>query len=172
MDYCRFGAASSSPAPAEIERWVVFRLDAGHYALPLTAVDRVVRAAQFTRLPLAPSIVLGAIDVEGRILPVFNVRRRFNLPERPVEPTDQFLIARAARWTVVLVIDAALGVIEQPATAMIEAATLVPDLAHIRGVLRLPEGLVLIQDLEQFLAPDEASALNQAMGGKETSHAR
>jgi purine-binding chemotaxis protein CheW len=122
-------------------------------------------------LPLAPSIVLGAIDVEGSILPVFNVRRRFNLPERPVEPTDQFLIARAARWTVALAIDAALGVIEQPATAMVEAARLVPDLASIQGVIRMREGLVLIHDLEKFLSPDEASALSQSMGGEDTTHA-
>jgi purine-binding chemotaxis protein CheW len=165
------GVASSPPAPAEIAQWVVFRLDAAHYALPLAAVDRVVRAAQLTQLPLAPPIVLGAIDVEGQVLPVFNVRRRFNLPEHPVEPNDQFLIARTTRRTVVLVIDAALDVIEQPVTAMIEAAKLAPDLAHIRGVLRLQEGLVLIQDLEQFLAPHEASALSQAMGEKEMSHA-
>jgi purine-binding chemotaxis protein CheW len=165
------GVAPSSPAPAEIAQWVVFRLDAAHYALPLAAVDRVVRAAQLTPLPLAPPIVLGAIDVEGHILPVFNLRRRFNLPEHPVEPNDQFLITRTTLRTVVLVIDAALGVIEQPATSMIEAARLVPDLPHIRGVLRLQEGLVLIQDLEQFLAPDEASALNRAMAAKETSHA-
>ena len=163
--------ASSPPAPADIAQWVVFRLDTSHYALPLAAVDRVVRATQLTPLPLAPPIVLGAIDVEGDILPVFNVRRRFNLPEHPVEPNDQFLIARMAGRTVVLVIDAALGVIEQAAAAMMEAARLVPDLAHIRGVLRLQEGLVLIQDLEQFLAPDEASALSQAMDAKEASRA-
>jgi purine-binding chemotaxis protein CheW len=72
---------------------------------------------------------------------------------------------------VVLVIDAALGVIEQPAAAMIEAATLAQNLAHIRGVIRLQDGLVLIQDLEQFLSPDEASALDHAMSGKATSHA-
>ena len=157
------GAAALPPATAETAQWVVFRLDTAHYALPLATVDRVVRAAQFTPLPLAPSIVLGAIDVEGHILPVFNARRRFRLPARPMEPTDHFLIARTAHRTVVLLIDAALGVIEQPTTALIEAARLSPDLAHIRGVIRLRTGLVLIQDLEQFLSQDEAIALDQAM---------
>lgn len=169
--YISVGPGVALPsAPAETAQWVVFRLDAARYALPLATVDRVVWAAQFTPLPLAPSIVLGAIDVEGHILPVFNARRRFRLPERPMEPADQFLIARTAHRTVVLLIDAALGVIEQPALAMIEAARLSPDLAHIRGVIRLQTGLVLIQDLEQFLSPQEAIELDQAMRGKETSH--
>jgi purine-binding chemotaxis protein CheW len=144
-------------------QWVVFRLDAGRYALPLAAVERVVRAAQFTPLPLAPPIVLGAIDVEGQVLPVFDLRRRFGLPERPLDPADQFLIARTAQRTVVLVIDASLGVIERPAADVIESAVLAPDLVHIRGVISLQNGLVLIQDLEQFLSHDEARALDQAM---------
>jgi len=167
----QFDAASSSPALGVTAQWLVFRLDSGHYGLPLAAVERVLRAAQFTPLPLAPPIVLGAIDVAGQILPVFNVRGRFRLPERPIDPSDQFLIARTAHRTVVLVIDAAVGVIERPITAMIESERLAPQLAHIRGAISLQDGLLLIQDLEQFLSPDEASALDEAMSSKEASHA-
>ena len=60
---------------SESVQFVVFRLDKQRYALSLAAVERVVRAAEVTLLPNAPPIVLGAIDVGGRVLPVFNVRR-------------------------------------------------------------------------------------------------
>jgi purine-binding chemotaxis protein CheW len=156
-------AAPSPPTPSETAQWVVFGLDQGRYALPLTAVERIVRAAYVTPLPLAPSVVLGAIDVEGRILPVFSVRRRFGLPQRAIDPADQFLIARTAQGTVVLAIDAAQGVLERPAASLIDAATIAPNLPHIRGVIALEDGLVLIHDLEQFLSADEAHALNEAM---------
>src|SRR5271156_4798853 len=105
-------------------QWVVFRLDEGRYALPLDAVERIVRAVHVTPMPRAPGIVLGAIDVQGRVLPVFNIRRRFGLPERPLDPADHFLIAHAAGRTVVLVIDAAQGVFEQAATAVTSAANI------------------------------------------------
>jgi purine-binding chemotaxis protein CheW len=154
----------------ETAQWVVFYLDTDRYALPLAAVDRIVRAAHVTPLPSAPDIVLGAIDVEGRILPVFNIRRRFRLPERTIDPADHFLIARTARRTVALVIDAPQGVLERPATAMFDAADIAPDLEHIRGVLRLEDGLALIHDLEHFLSPDEARALDEAMN-PQASHA-
>jgi len=162
---------SPPPVPGETAQWVVFAVDAGRYALPLATVTRVVRAAQVTTLPLAPAIVLGAIDVEGQVLPVFNLRRRFGLRERPVDPADQFLIARGAQRLVVLVIDTVLGVIEHPTTEMIESARLAPDLAHIRGVIALQDGLVLVQDLEQFLSPDEVSVLNRAMNDADATPA-
>ena len=147
-------------------QWVVFCLDTGRYALPLSAVDRIVRAAYVTPLPLAPDLVLGAIDVEGQVLPVFNLRRRFQLPERALDPADHFLIARTSRGAVVLVIDSAPGLLDRPATPMIDAQNVAPNLGHISGVIQLEDGLVLIQDLEHFLSPDEARTLDEAMNAQ------
>jgi len=163
-------AAPSPPTPVEIARWVVFGLDAGRYALPLEVVERIVRAAHITPLPLAPPVVLGAIDVQGHVLPVFNLRRKFRLPERTVDPADQFLIVSAAQRRVVLVIDAAYGVLELPAAAMIDAAHIAPTLGHVRGVIALEDGLVLVHDLEVFLSPEEAHALDEAMS-QDSAHA-
>ena len=98
-------------------RAVVFCLDGQRYALPLAAVRRIVRAVEVTPLPGAPAIVLGAIDVEGSVLPVLDIRRRFLLPEREIGPADQFLIASTARRAVALVIDEAHGVIEREQSA-------------------------------------------------------
>ncbi len=161
---------TAAPVCGNAGQWLVFCLDGGRYALPLAAVDRIVRAVYVTALPLAPDIVLGAIDVGGRVLPVFNMRRRFRLPERTIDPADQFLIARTAQRTVVLAIDAAQGVLERPATDTIDAASIAPGLGHLQGVIRLEDGLVLIHDLEQFLSPDEARTLDEAMS-RQASHA-
>jgi purine-binding chemotaxis protein CheW len=137
---------------------VVFRLDEQRYALPVAAVERVIRAVAVTPLPNAPPVVLGVIDVEGRVLPVLNLRRRFRLPEREVRPADQFLIAHTTRRTVVLAVDEVQSVIEQPATEIVGSAQIVPGLEHIQGVVKLHDGLVLIHDLEQ-----EAHTLDEAM---------
>jgi len=142
---------------------VVFLLDRGRYALPLESVSRIVRAAEITPLPRAPRAVLGAIDVAGQVLPVFNVRARFGLAERAIDPEDHFLIASSTRRTVVLPIDSALGVFDCPAGNAIEAALIAPELELIRGVIQLPDGLALIHDLELFLSADESRALDAAM---------
>lgn len=129
----------------------------------MAAVERIVRAAQITPLPLAPDIILGALNLAGTVLPVFNIRRRFRLPERDIEPSHQFLIARTVHRIVVLVIDRAQGVLELPSTEAIDAANITPDPSHFSGVLRLEDGLVLIHDLERFLSSDEAHDLDAAL---------
>ncbi len=154
---------------SESTQLVVFRLDEQRYALPLASVERIVRAVEVTVLPDAPAIVLGAIDVTGRILPVLNLRRRFGLPERETLPSDQFLIAHPTRRAVVLVVDEAQGLIEYPVAGIVPPARIVPGLEQIQGVVKLDDGLVLIHDLEKFLSLDEARALDAAMN-QEAAH--
>jgi purine-binding chemotaxis protein CheW len=149
---------------SESAQLVVFRLDERRYALPLAVVEQVVRAVEVTPLPKAPPIVLGAINVHGRVLPVLNVRRRFLMPDRPIGPADWFLLAHTARHTVVLVVDESEGVVERPQAQIVPSTQIVPGLEHFPGVLRLDDGLVLIHDLERFLSLDEAYALDEAMG--------
>jgi|SRR5579862_262996 len=151
------------PVLAGAAKWVVFSLDGGRYALPLEAVQRIVRAARVTPLPSAPSIVLGALDVEGDVLPVFNIRRRLGLPERDIDPTNQFVIARSAHRAVVLVIDVAHGVLECDPSDTVSAQDIVTGLEHIHGVIRLADGLALIHDLDRFLSTEESRTLDEAL---------
>lgn len=85
---------------------IIFTLDDQRYALPLPAVDRVVRMVAIIPLPNAPDIVLGVVNFQGRVIPVIDVRRRFRLPEREIALTDQLLVAHTARRPVALVADA------------------------------------------------------------------
>ena len=91
---------------------VVFTLDDQKYALYLPVVVRVVSAVEVTPLPKAPDIVLGVINIQGKVIPVANIRKRFGLPERQIELSDQFIIANTSKSTVVLVAYTVSGVIE------------------------------------------------------------
>jgi purine-binding chemotaxis protein CheW len=106
-------------APAH--QLVVFTMDEQRYALQLAAVERVVRMVEVTLLPQAPQIVLGVINAQGRIIPVVDIRRRFRLPARDIRLSDHLLIARTARRTVALALDAVTGIVEGSAQAVITA---------------------------------------------------
>lgn len=146
-----------------ISQWVVFTLDTSRYALPLIVVERIVQAAQITLLPGAPQTVLGVLNLQGNVLPVFSLRRRLGLAERALDVGDQFLIARTAHRRVALVIDAAQEVIEHPPAAVVDTQRLASGLETIQGVIPLEGGMLLIQDLEKLLSPEDAVALDRAM---------
>ena len=142
---------------------LVFSLDGYRYALHLLTAERVFRAVEITPLPKAPAIVLGVVNIEGRIVPVVNVRRRFRLPEREIDPGDQLILARTSRRPVALLVDSVTGVIESPEQDLVPAQDFLPKVEYIEGVLKLQDGLVLIHDIDTFLSLDEAKGLDKAM---------
>ena len=149
---------------------LAFKLDGQRYGLPLSEVERVVRAAEVTPLPKAPAVVLGVLDVNGTILPVLSMRRRLRLPEREVQVGDQFLIARTKRRTVALVIDEARSIYQVPESKIASAARAIPGAEQLQGIAMLDDGLMFIYDLEKFLSLEEAAALEAALS-EEAHHA-
>lgn len=160
----------------ESSHLVIFVLDDQRYALRLSAVERVVRMVRITPLPEAPTVVPGVIDVAGRIIAVFDVRRRFSLPAREAGLDDRLLIARTARRTVALIADAVTGVRDCPERDIVAAGGVVPGAGQIAGIATLEGdpaqgGLVLIHDLDRFLDLDEERSLDQALAAAEDQRA-
>ncbi len=91
---------------------LVFTLDRGQFALLLSSVLRVVRAVEITPLPQAPEIILGVVNLQGALVPVIDVRRRFGLPGRAVRLEDRLILAVTPRRTLALPVDSVAGVKE------------------------------------------------------------
>ncbi|MCJ7579526.1 MAG: chemotaxis protein CheW, partial [Candidatus Aminicenantes bacterium] len=135
-----------------INRLVLFTLDEQRYALHLHAVTRVVRIVEITPLPKTPEIVRGVVNVQGQVIPVVNIRKRFRLPERELELSDQLIIANTTRRSVALVVDAVEGVMELSGQNKIPAEEILSGTEYIEGVIKLKDGLVLIHDVDKFLS--------------------
>jgi purine-binding chemotaxis protein CheW len=148
---------------SERAQLIVFTLDARHYALRLSAVERSFRMVEISPLPKAPAIVLGVINVQGRVLPVVNIRKRFHLPERDVSPDDQLIVARTSRRAVALVVDAVSGMVDRADQDIIAVGEIFPGIEYVEGVVKLEDGLVLIHDVDRFLSLEEDRALGAAL---------
>lgn len=143
---------------------VVFKLSEQCYALHLAVVNKVLRIAEITPLPKSPEIVLGIINVQGRIAPVFDLRKRFGLPHRSIELRDHLIIARTRRRIVAIVADAVVGVVRRAQAEITAADRVFHNLQYLEGVTRFDDGLLMIHDLDTFLCPQEERTLERAMG--------
>ena len=146
---------------------VIFRLGEQRYGLPLACVERIVRMVEVSPLPKAPKIVLGVIDVAGRIVPVFDIRQRFGLPPREPNPLDQLILARTALGSAALIVDETSGVLESEAESTTAPHEVMPKLEFVSGILRRDDGLIFIHDLDAFLSGEEAAALDLALAATE-----
>jgi purine-binding chemotaxis protein CheW len=142
---------------------VVFSLDDQRYALPLARVHRSIRVVAVTPLPAAPAIVLGIIDLGGTVIPVIDVRKRFNRPPRDVRLSDHLIVATTGKRTVALLVDETKGVVEASSETYATANEIVPGLKVVDGAIKLADGLILIHDLERLLSLEEETAIDRAL---------
>ena len=142
---------------------VVFTLDNQRFALPLSTVERAIRIMEIVHLPTAPEIVMGVINLHGKIIPVVNIRNRFRLPQREINLNDQLIISNTKKMPLAILIDSVLGVFEFPEKRIVSADKILPDIEYIEGVAKLEEGIILIHDIDKFLSLEEEKALNDAI---------
>ena len=146
-----------------LRKLVTFSLDDRKFALYVSAVQRIIRVVEVTALPKAPEIVVGIINLQGQVIPVFDIRRRFQLPAREVQLNDQLIIASTTKRTVALLVDSVDDVKEILEEKIFAAEQILPELEYVEGVMKTEDGMVLIHDLERFLSLQEEKALDEAM---------
>jgi len=142
---------------------VVFSLDEPRYALYLSTVVRVVRSVEVTPLPKAPEIVTGVINFHGEVIPVIDMRRRFNLSSREIELEDQLIIAQTSKRLVALMVDSITTIRECNQILVVSAEQAFPFADYLSGAAIMDDNLILITDLDKFLSLDEEKMLETAM---------
>ncbi len=142
----------------------LFTIEGRRYALGLEAVERVVQAVAVTPLSDGPEVVLGVINLQGRIVPVLDIRRRLGLPAREISLDDHLVIAHADSHAVAFFADSVEGVVDEPEGAVTDGNDIVPGLEFVQGVMRLDEGLVLIQNLERMWSAEDRHRLTDVLG--------
>jgi purine-binding chemotaxis protein CheW len=147
----------------EKTHFVVFTLDNQKFALPLASVEKIARAVAIRPLPKASDMVLGVINMQGRIIPVLDLRIRFGIPPRPVLVTDHLIITRTTTRILALLVDTVLDILESDRSHVTDQSAILDHMQYVEGVLRIEDGMVLINDIEHMLSMDEAKALDQAL---------
>src|SRR5579871_1596116 len=121
------------------------------FGVDVLRVQAVLRFQQMTRVPKAPDVVEGLINLRGQIVTAIDMRRRLGLPPRAGDQTPMNMVVRTDDGAVSLLVDEIGDVLdvdeatyERPPENLDPAAR---DL--IRGVYKLKDRLLLVLDAER-----------------------
>ncbi len=157
-----FGAHHRGDAAVVDVMELVVAVVSGHrWGLPLACVERVLPMVAVSALPQSPAGVRGAVNVHGEIVPVLDLDVRLGRPPHDPGVDGRLVLARTSRRRVALPVDEVLGVLEVPAGAVAPPPDAMP--APVAGIAALPDGLLVIYDLDAFLTPGEDDAVAAAL---------
>ena len=105
-----------------------FRLARESYALETRYVDEVYPLNGLTPLPCTPPFVLGIVNVRGRITPVIDIKKFFDLPDKGLTDLHRIILVRGNDLELGLLADVIVGV------RTIPVDSLQPSLPTLTGI--------------------------------------
>ncbi len=147
----------------EVLDLLVFSLAGERYGVETAHVLEVISLRELTPVPCTPPAILGVVNHRGRILPVLDLRRLFDLPGQGVIEGSRVVAVEVGRMMCGIFADGVAGTIQVAAHEVAHPPTLTHGggrQAFIRGVTG---EMIVVLDLEA-LARDQRIVVNEEGG--------
>jgi purine-binding chemotaxis protein CheW len=133
--------------------YLAFALAGDLYAVPIGMIAEILKPPPITEVPRAASDVIGLMSVRGRLVTVFDLRRRFHLPESPLTRRTRILLVGAPDAEAIgLLVDEVIQVYRLTDGEIEQASVLGGEQApHIGGIGRPPGAILILLDLKPLL---------------------
>jgi purine-binding chemotaxis protein CheW len=145
------------------EQFVIFRLGDQEYGLPIHAVDEIARPPDhITRLPKSPAFIDGVMNLRGIVVPIVDLRRRFDVASMSSESAQRILVLAVGGGKTGFMVDSVSEVMKVPADAIrpapevsVEQMRLIGRVANLDAQGRM----ILLVDPAHLLDRVEADVL-------------
>ena len=139
------------------QQFLTFLLEDQEFGLEIFNIREIRGYAPITPIPNVPAHVRGVMNLRGTVLPVIDLRMKFNLPAVEYNKFTVIVIATVGEKTVGLLVDAVSDVLMVPKNAIREAPDFgsAVDTRFINGVFQSKERLTVALNLEELLTESE-----------------
>jgi purine-binding chemotaxis protein CheW len=154
---------------ADAHQYCTFYVDGHYFGLDVLKVQEVIRYQAMTRVPLAPPVVRGLINLRGQIVTAIDLRRRLELTDRPADQLPLNVVVQTDDGAVSLLVDEIGDVLEVPEKLFERPPETLKGTARelIRGAYKLPDRLLLILDTDRTVhLSGQADAINNQTATK------
>lgn len=140
-----------APEPATLVEVLEFRLAHERYAVETRYVREVSPLVDLTRVPCTPPFVIGVVNVRGRVVPVIDLKKLFDLPEQGLTDLHRVILLEGNGLELGLLADIIVDVRAVPAESVRTSVATLTGIReeYLRGVT---EERVIVLDTRRILA--------------------
>ncbi|MFN7926249.1 MAG: chemotaxis protein CheW [Bryobacteraceae bacterium] len=136
------------------KQYCTFYLDKHFFGVDVLKVQEVIRYQTMTRVPLAPGVIRGLINLRGQIVTAIDLRQRLELPPRTGEDLPMNVVIRTDDGAVSLLVDEIGDVLDAEEEQFESPPETVGGAARslVQGVYKLKDKLLLILDTDRAIS--------------------
>jgi len=153
---------------------VTFKLADVDFAIPIEDVQEINRVESITSVPRAPYFVEGVMNLRGNVIPVIDLRKRFEMEFRPYDETTKVIIVKLQEKLVGFVVDSVSEVLRVPKDSLETPPEIIAeniDTRFIKAICKLEEKnkIILVINILNVLSDEEKEKLETLMSSEETT---
>lgn len=147
----------------ELLQLVSFNIGEEEFGIDILRVQEINRLTEITKVPKAPDFVDGVINLRGKIIPIIDLRKRFDLATKEYGKDTRIVVVDIQGKIMGLVVDAVSEVLRIPTSTIEPPPSIVAgvDAEYIQGVGKLEDRLLILLDLNRIFTKAESNLLGQ-----------
>jgi purine-binding chemotaxis protein CheW len=145
-------------------KYMTFKVGEEVFAIAIQSIVEIVEMQKITEVPDMPGFVKGVINLRGRIIPVIDLRIRFNLTSRDYDDRTCIVIIEINKTAIGFIVD----IVEEVATITENNIAPPPDFKtasgkekYIKGLGKVGEAVKIILDVEKLLYGDDLNKIKE-----------
>lgn len=142
-------------------QFVIFRLGRETYGLDISTVLEIITMQTITEVPGTDTYVEGIINLRGRVIPVLNLHKKFNLAGDDLTRSARIVVVEVNGCNIGMLVDEVSEVIRITKDSIEKPSNILAGIneEYLAGVAKLDGKLVIILDLAKVLEREESSVL-------------
>ena len=140
---------------------VSFCIGSEEYGVDILQVQEINRMVDITKVPQAPRYVEGVINLRGKVIPIIDLRKRFNLELKEHDKNTRIVVVDIGGNIMGMIVDSVSEVLRLSAETIEPPPELVSGInsEYIKGVAKLEDRLLIFLDLSRVVDVEEISSL-------------
>ena len=149
---------------SETQQYVIFSINEQTYGIEILKIKEVVGYRKITPLPNMRGFIKGIINLRGVVLPVFDLREKFNLPETTYTHFHTIIVMEISGRVIGVIVDEITDVVEILPEEIQATSNLPPGMKteYMKGIGKKEDKLVVLLDIDRLLSPEELEILDAA----------
>lgn len=146
------------------EQFLVFLLDGENYGFPILKIDGIISIPSITHMPKTPAYVKGVINVRGQIIPVFDLRVIFSMPQIDYDERTCVVLVKInvdnMEKLVGFVVDTVSEVFDIPAAETEKPPSYGVKIEgeFLKGIGKVKDKMIMLLNIDKILSIDEDAA--------------
>jgi purine-binding chemotaxis protein CheW len=144
------------------DKYLTFRVKGEEYGVDIKYVVEVIGILKITSVPDMPGFIKGVVNLRGKVIPVVDVRTRFNIEFKEYDDRTCVIVVNINDTDIGLVVDIVSDVLDIPEEVVVPPPNIQKSHSSrfIKGIGKLDEKVVIILDVNKLLYDEELEQLS------------